>query len=199
MCRALGGDPECLFLVRQVHGSGVARVDAGSPPPGEADALMTDDPAVTLLTLSADCPLVLVWEPQVRCWGMAHAGWRGLVGGVVCQLVAEMTASYTAEPERMLAAISPCAGPQCYEVGGDVAQAAEQAMPEHERLFDYRGKSMYFDLWAAAISELQRAGLKSENIDLAWRCTMADGRFYSHRRQGAQAGRSALMATAPIR
>ncbi|HYN19198.1 MAG TPA: laccase domain-containing protein, partial [Actinomycetes bacterium] len=79
-------------LARQVHSATVARVDAGGlgqgppegrPPVGDADGLVTADPEVVLVVLTADCAPVLLADAAAGVVGAVHAGWRGLAAGVV--------------------------------------------------------------------------------------------------------------------
>lgn len=113
--RSLGVSDEWAVL-RQVHGSRVVRVDRPGDA-GEADALWTSSRDLPVAVFTADCfGVVLLAADAV---GVAHAGWRGAVSGVVDSLREEMT-SAGAPPVQ--AAVGPGIGPCCFEVGDDVAQ-----------------------------------------------------------------------------
>jgi len=203
LCTALGLPFDRLTLPRQVHGAEVLRVqpgDAGAGRHGPEDALafvdglFTSEPDLPLMVLSADCPLVLVVEPELPAIGVAHASWRGTVAGIVEWLVRRMTVELEASPARMWAAVGPSAGPCCYEVGPIVRRIAATHWSDADGHFPVRGGRIYFDLWSAIRTQLARAGVPCSQILVAGRCTICDEAFYSHRRQGASAGRFALLA-----
>lgn len=101
--------------VNQVHGSEV--LEATAPGfLGEADAVFSAAPGLPMTVATADCVPVIVEGPRVAA--VIHAGWRGLLGGVIAAALAEM-ADRGLEVER--AAIGPAIGPCCYEVGPEVA------------------------------------------------------------------------------
>ena len=167
--------------VKQVHGSEVvvaypsARGPAGRT--READGQWTEDEEATLAVLSADCVLVLAAGPTRL--GVAHAGWRGIVAGVVENIVGETRA------DRVF--LGPAIGPCCFEVGSDVA--AEFAMRYPEAVTDER----HVDLWAAAGGAARSAG--AQVVEAARLCTSClDGLFFSHRRDKGDTGRQALIA-----
>ena len=182
----------------QVHGPDIVKVDGpagdfhATPP---ADASFTDRPGVGLLAFSADCPLVAVYEPG-RAVGVAHASWRCTATLIVQRLVERMASELDCRPRRMWAAISPSAGPCCYEVGPEVfASAAE--LPDRAACFHRpRGPAgkHHFDLWQAAIQQLVGAGVPEKQIDTAGLCTIChNDQFFSYRREGENVGAFGLM------
>jgi YfiH family protein len=154
--------------VRQVHEASV--IEARTPGLlGDADGLYTRRAGLPLAVFTADCVPVVLEAPEAV--GVAHAGWRGLVRGVVAAVHQAMTAAGT-PPVR--AAIGPSIGPCCYEVGDDVL----------EQLGDFASSTTWgtpsVDLWAAATDQLN--GLPATR---AGECTMHTGAF-SHRREGTE-------------
>jgi hypothetical protein len=204
ICAVLGLDFARLTSTRQVHGAEVFGVDAeaagtgcgerdGSEP--AADALMTDVPGVALLALSADCPLVLVYDPARAAVGVAHASWKGTVGGIAARLVSAMCDRLGCDPKAMVAAVAPSAGPCCYEVGAEVVDDATASLPDAPRHFKDGSKGRpHFDLWSANSAQLTQAGLARDRITIANVCTICDRRFFSYRREGPDTGRFALIA-----
>ncbi len=116
---SLGGDPEALALNRQVHGAAVLRARAGSRGQVEGDALWTDEPGLPVGALTADCvPIALVREAGERpAVAVVHAGWRGLLAGVVPAAVETLGG-------KVAAAVGPAIGPCCFEIGDEVARSA---------------------------------------------------------------------------
>jgi len=204
LCEALGADPGRLTSMAQVHGDRIGVVDetnVGTRLPG-VDALIVPSSLrrsaasslPPVLALSADCPIVLVFDPEAGVLGLAHAGWRGTVAGIAENLVRTMVRDFGGQPGKMLAAISPSAGPCCYEVGQDVVDAAARRLPNHGTLFHRRDGKSHFDLWAANVAQLTDAGLAVGRMDLAARCTICDQACFSYRRDGRTTGHAGLIA-----
>jgi len=205
LCHHLGLDFEKLTAPDQIHSHHVLRVepqDVGRGRLGRdsaipfVDGLICDIPGVPLLQLSADCPLILVFDPRRPAIGTAHASWRGTVARIAENLVAAMRREFHSNPADLLAAIAPCAGPARYEIGEDVRRIAKSLLPDADRFFPQSADTARrcFDLRAANVDQLQRAGLNPVHIEVADPCTITDARFYSHRREGHAAGRFALIA-----
>lgn len=196
MARDLGLDPQRLCCCVQVHGTRVGVIDSprGVGPLEGCDAVITDQRGIPLMTFSADCPLILVYDPFAQVVGLAHASWRCTVAQLTARLVERMVTQFGCRADRLLAGIGPSAGPDEYEVREDV-RAAAAGLPQRERLFRYRDGRMYFDLWEANRALLMAAGLRAENIEVAGICTMTrTDLFYSYRREGAGCGHFGLMA-----
>jgi len=190
LCAALGIDADGVAMARQVHGAGVREVGEGDDPGRftgalrdwpASDALVTRVPGRALMVLGADCLPVLLWRRDATAVGAAHAGWRGLVAGVVEEAVRALGA-----PERTGAAIGPGIGPCCYPVSDEV----------RDRFMDRFGPGVVrgdaVDLAAAARVALTATGVPDADITTVAACTSCDAeRFYSHRRDGAATGRHA--------
>ena len=197
---ALGVDPEKLVAARQVHGTAVLRVvssDAGrgarpgSEPVGTADALLTSEPDLPLLSLHADCQPIFFVDPVLRVVGVAHAGWRGAVADVVGATVHAMAEGYGSDPATLWVVLGPAIGGDRYEVGPEVLSAWRETAGDGADIAIRNGEGQSrFDLSAANGSLLVRAGVRPENISVADDCTVRDGdRWFSHRGQGAGTGR----------
>jgi YfiH family protein len=168
----------------QVHGSTVRRLpaplavgDPGGDPP-KADGQATSVPRQGVMVLAADClPVALGCDGAIAA---IHAGWRGLLGGVLEEGVGAL--AELAPGREIGAVIGPCAGPCCYEVGEEVHSAFGGAAR--------RGRNI--DLRAIAHERLHAAGV-TDVADLE-ACTICDERYFSHRREGTDAGRQAVIA-----
>jgi YfiH family protein len=191
-----GRDPEQLCCCEQVHESRVAVVSEarGAQWLKGIDAVATNAVGVSLMTFSADCPLVLVYDRVSAVVGLAHASWRCTVAMIVRRLIDTMQERFGCEPASSHAGIGPSAGPDCYEVGDDVYRAAA-GLSERARLFERRGGRLYFDLWQANRAQLELAGIPRESIEIAGICTMSrTDLFYSYRREGVGCGHFCLLA-----
>ncbi len=196
MAADLGFDAALLCYCIQAHETRVALIDRVGPGGAllDVDSVATNQAGVPLMTFSADCPLVLIYDPAARAVGLAHASWRCTVAEVAQRLVGLMASRFACRPPGMLAGIGPSAGPCCYEVKQDVLAAAAD-LPDAGSLLPRRGGRSYFDLWAANRAQLERAGLQSGNIETAGICTLCrNDLFYSYRREGRGCGHFGLMA-----
>ncbi|AMP00487.1 multi-copper polyphenol oxidoreductase laccase family protein [Collimonas arenae] len=173
----------------QVHGSHV--VDADSAAIGvEADAAITTRPGVVCAVQTADCLPVLFADLHGRVVGAAHAGWRGLVGGVLQNTVARMR---QAGAEQIVAWLGPAIGPGQFEVGADVltafVDAAQSMQAEPQVLVQtrdcFRPIAARPGKYLADIYELARIALRQAGVEDVYGgglCTVADRTFYSYRR-----------------
>lgn len=75
-----------------------------------ADALITQEPSLALTVFSADCGILLLYDPVHQAAGALHAGWRGCAGGIVEKTVRAMESHFGTNPAELLAAVGPCIG-----------------------------------------------------------------------------------------
>ena len=178
--------PLPLAYLRQVHGNRVvpAADCLGAPP--EADAAFDRSRRAACAVMTADCLPVLLCDRTGSVVAAAHAGWRGLAGGVLENTIAAMQA----DPADLLAWLGPAIGPDAFEVGGDVLAAFTQADPAAEAAFEPIGSGKYLaNIYLLATQTLRRAGVSQ--IYGGRHCTVLErDRFFSYRRDG-QTGRMA--------
>ncbi|HEV2029801.1 MAG TPA: polyphenol oxidase family protein [Candidatus Dormibacteraeota bacterium] len=173
--RALGIDEEPVTTVAAVHGSSVARVDEPVEVVQGVDGLVTDRRGVTLFATFADCYPIVLWDPNKRCAGLAHAGWRGTAAGVAKAAVKAMHDEYGSAPGDIRAGIGPGICGRCYEVGGEVASQFEPRF-----VTPGAGDRFLLDLAAANKAQLEEAGLS--DIHVLGLCTKETDFLPSHRR-----------------
>jgi polyphenol oxidase len=193
---ALALPAEPLWL-QQVHGAVVLDADSaaahGAAPPA-ADAACTRQPGRVLAILVADCMPVLFASDAGDCIAVAHAGWRGLAGGVLEATVAAMQQ----EPRRLQAWLGPAIGPRHFEVGAEVRAeflahdvAAAEAFSANPR-----GR------WQCDLGQLARQRLRAmgvTRIGAAALCThAATQRCFSYRRDGRTGRMAALIWMPPV-
>ncbi|MHB8079670.1 MAG: polyphenol oxidase family protein, partial [Candidatus Krumholzibacteriia bacterium] len=156
--------------------------------------LVTSAAGLGVIGRSAVCPIVLAADPVARAAGMAHASWRSTVLGITGRMIATLVERAGADPARLVCAIAPSAGPCCYEVGPEVREAALAGSGPHAAaFFAARADDRFvFDLWAANVDQLRRAGVPPAQITVAGVCTLCrNDLFPSWRREGERAGRFA--------
>lgn len=190
--KAAGRDPKSIFDVWQVHSADVVIANAPhnfSPPEFKADAILTDNPDVTLFMRFADCTPILLFDPVKNIIGIAHAGWMGTIKQVAAAAVDAMVAAFGTHPEDILAGIGPSIGPDHYEIGQDViTRIRETYHDDTEKLLIYREGHAFFNLWQANKLTLKNAGVRS--IEISGLCTACHPEdWYSHRAEKGRTGR----------
>ena len=192
---AIGARP--VFL-KQLHGTRVVRVDradaracteAGAPRI-EADASVTTEAGVACTVLVADCLPVLLAAPDGRAVAAAHAGWRGLAGGVVEAALRAVCEAAHCEPQVVHGWLGACIGPRSFEVGADVLAAfgADPAASDPLRFAPRGAADGAPRKWLANLPQLARDRLHAagaRHVAGATCCTFEHGsRFFSYRRDG---------------
>lgn len=189
----VGYAPARLYEVHQVHGRAVETVDATVLPATyrarEADALVSCTPGCAVGIRVADCVPILLADPKSGAVSAVHAGWRGMVDGVVEAAVATLAQRAATPRSALVAAVFPCIGAEAFEVGDDVAEAIVRAVASPTVRRDDAGRAR-IDLALAARLQLARAGLVASAIDHVAGCTFTEPqRFFSHRRDHGRTGR----------
>ena len=119
-----------FILAEQVHGSGIARVDAPSPLPAPgADGLITSRPQLCLAIYVADCAAVYLADKETPSIGLIHAGKKGARLGVVKEAIGAMEQQFGTDPGNLVMQISPCIRPPHYEVdfAAEIVNQAREA------------------------------------------------------------------------
>ena len=179
--------------LKQVHGIRVVEASAVPHDGVDADASFTRVPGRVCAVLVADCLPVLMTDRDGSIVAAAHAGWRGLLDGV---LEATVAASGL-DAERTMAWIGPAIGPQRFEVGDDVRDAfverASDTASAVSAAFRPRGPGK----WLADLPRLARLRLAAcgvRDVHASGLCTASDvARFYSYRRDGVTGRMAALI------
>lgn len=185
VARSIGVQPAALLGLTQVHGTKVVTVvEPWALGQGEqADAMVTDKPALALGIVTADCAPVLFATPDGAIVGAAHAGWRGALAGVLEETLAAMEA-LGATPARVTAAVGPCIAQASYEVGPDLRDQVLAHSTGDSVFFasGQRDDRWQFDLSGYCAARLRAAGVG--HVIVTGRDTLAEeDRFFSHRRR----------------
>jgi len=173
-----------------------------------ADAMITQDRGLALTLRFADCVPVMFHDPAKGAIGIAHAGWKGVVNGVLIETVLAMSRAFGSRPQDIVAGIGPCIGPDKFEVGEDVAAQIQGVVSECvvERQGDGEDKERQgistlsspsavslqtkprVNLWAAAASQLEQVGVGQ--VEVANICTASNTHeWFSHRAEQGKTGR----------
>jgi YfiH family protein len=182
----------------QVHGDTINVVDEAALAHAQSrfpvlitspgDALVTSLRGVGLMIKVADCQAIFLVDPVREVIANIHCGWRGSVNEFPGKVVRFLTEKFGCRPEELLASIGPSLGPCCAEF-----KNYRQELPRS--FWDYQSKQLYFDFWSISRRQLLDAGLKSESIEVAGRCTVCESDlFFSYRGQGRTGRMAAVIA-----
>jgi len=163
------------------HASGIPRTDA----------LVTGTTGVAVAVLTADCAPVVMAVPGASCAAVAHAGWRGLLGGVVAKTLGRLLSISGGAAEDVVAFVGPRIGACCMTVGEEVAGTFEARF--HGRAVTRSdGGSPSLDLGEACAWSLETSGVRRGDIHVWGECTFCGHGYFSHR--GAVGGRTGRQA-----
>ena len=172
--------PSLLAIPEQVHSSNVNIIYK----PGiynNTDGLITTIPNILLCLQVADCVPIYLYAVRSRIIGLVHAGWRGIVDGIVQSSIEKML-FLGANPKEIKIYLGPSIGKCCYEVDDDVAS-----------YFNIKDK-LKDGKWKIGIREqiiffLLELGIIKKNIKKSSICTFESKKYHSYRRDGAKSGR----------
>lgn len=205
---SVGGTPQQVRQVKQVHGNMVRVLtrgqtrdeDAEAKPDG--DAVVSNVPGLVLAVLVADCVPIIVADRVSGAAGAIHAGWRGTCAGVGPAAIEAMRRQFGTQPSDLTVAIGPSIGPDDYEVGEALIAAFQQAghrAGDLVRWFRRRDSRLSLDLWSANRDQLIDAGVPAGCISVCGLSTRAHPDvFDSYRAAGERAGRMAAVVAVPL-
>ncbi len=194
-----GYDSREIVSSIQVHGTGLAifsQVHRGEGAlPGSAreqcDALVTTAEGLTLTAYAADCMLIYFVSQQKALVALAHAGWRGTLGGIGSKVVRCLHELYSLAPDRLLVGFSPAVCRNCYRVNGKVAEQFQYAGWDGPAYLKQIAEEHWsLDLAAINAEQLIQTGVKEVNMARSNWCTSCNPElFYSYRRDQGITGR----------
>jgi len=189
VARSFGLCIDRVVTTDQVHGENIVKVDDlnfRDIQTMHADALITDVPGIAIGVETADCVPVLLFDPVKPAVAAVHAGWKSTVKKIVQKAVHRMHEEFGSEPARLIAAIGPAIGPECYEVDERVMGRVREAFSFWHEVSTPRGDDHWaLDLVKANKLELLQIGLAEQNVHALGLCTSCRrDLFYSFRAEG---------------
>jgi YfiH family protein len=188
LAAAVGLDDDRLIWMSQVHGDRIERIDAPRDTPvADTDGLVTTTPRLALAVVTADCVPVLMADARAGVVAAVHAGRVGAQHGVVVRALEAMQDA-GAHIDDVSVLLGPAVSGANYEVPEEMAAEVDAALPG-SRTVSAKGTPA-LDLRAGIAGQISSLGVKA--IDVDPRCTVADPRLFSHRRD-APTGRLASL------
>ncbi len=187
-------DPTIRHLVsqyaflEQVHGIEGTTITSVNDLPFfdiNGDFLITQLTDIALGVVTADCLPLVIYDPIHQAIGIAHAGWRGTVGGIAHAMFSKMHQTYGSDAKTCMAFFGPSARVCCYEVGDLVINAVPAHRADTIKRVDNR---YHFNIIAYNTAELCDVGFEKKAIQIQPICTMCDNEYWSYRRSGTNTG-----------
>lgn len=209
VCGAIGVDYRNLVFAVQTHEDNiriVKKVDLGKGISvlndiNNTDGLMTNIPGIPLITFYADCVPLFFLDRKNKAIAVVHSGWKGTVLKIGAKTIRQMTETYGTKPEDCLVGIGPSIGPECFEVGSEVAQEFKDSFDNWNEFIKPFGIDKFkIDLWKANKLMLMDMGVPENNITISGFCTKCnEDLFFSYRRDKGRTGSmSAIMEVRDI-
>lgn len=174
-----------LALANQIHSSNVKVITEGGIYP-DTDAFVTNKAGLALAIQVADCGAVLLGDPKNKVIGIAHAGWRGAVAGIVPKTINKMI-ELGAKEDKIRVFVSPCIAKHNFEVGKEVADQFQDHLVDRNTY-----EKPHVDLKGLLHDQILSSGILKKNVVIDERCTIDhDDLFYSYRREKEKSGRMA--------
>lgn len=198
VCGAIDIDYRRLVFSDQTHEDNIRVVTEKDTGKGisvpndimNTDGLMTNIPGIPLITFYADCVPLFFLDTKNRAVAVIHSGWKGTVLKIGAKTVKLMGEVYGTKPEDCLAGIGPSIGPECFEVGPEVAEIFKDSFEDWPQIIEphHEGKSR-INLWETNRLILREAGIPEENITVSGLCTVCNEEmFFSYRRDKGRNG-----------
>lgn len=200
LCKALGLDPKKLTAPYQTHSTSIvdvhkSHVGRGGLDPNtripQTDGLCTDMTGVPLIVMTADCVPVVFFDVERGVVGAVHAGWKGILGGILENMGATLKDKYGCDPGAVEVVMGPCIGPDRYRVGDDLLSRLRKE--DSDAVLKKNGNH-FIDLRRWCELRLLSSGFSEGKISFADFCTAANRHlFYSYRADKAQRGSNAAL------
>ena len=193
LAKQMGYQHSDLVHMRQIHSDKIIIVDPDihnfeNPP--ECDALITDKVNIPLMVMTADCTPVLLFDSVQNVIAVVHAGRAGAVEAIVPKTIKKMGSDFGSKLENITVVLGPSIHGCCYEVGEKIAK--EVITDGYDFAVIYRDERYYLEVNAIIHKQLEKSGIKKENIENIDICNACENRdFFSYRADSQKTGRIA--------
>ena len=193
LAQQMGYDYRSLIHMRQIHSDKIVIIDTAvhnfeNPP--ECDALITDQPNIPLMVMTADCTPVLLFDSVQNIIAVAHAGRAGAVKGIVPKTIEKICNDFGSKIENINVVLGPSIHGCCYEVGEKIAN--EVIGDGYGFAVINKEGNYYLEVNAIIHRQLDESGVKKENIEDLNICNACENRdFFSYRADKQKTGRIA--------
>lgn len=176
-----------LYLPSQVHKTNIVHVTGQTQKEElmDTDALITNEKAICIAVMSADCVPVLLYDTKHHAVGAVHSGWRGTVAKILAATLQKMKAAFGTHGEDLVAGIGPSVSQHAYEVGEEVVKEVHRAFGKDNELLLLQGNGKArFDLWKANLLQLRQFGVPESHVEISELCTVRNNEDFFSARKG---------------
>ncbi len=186
---ALGFNMEKLSITKQIHKTRSAYIKEPVLRSEGCDALFTDRAGIPLMSYSADCVPVLMYDSRRKAAATVHSGWRGTAAKICAHVIGDMHEALGTEPGDLVCAIGPSIGQCCFQIRDDAVKVFKENFEDTDFIRS-EGDGVHYraDIWEAVRRTLTESGVRDENIDLAAECSCCNDIYFSCRRQKGKFG-----------
>lgn len=185
--QAVGFDKNSVVQMSLVHAVKITKVTEADKDSlernnkiKETDALITNKAGVFLFLLTADCTPLLFYDPKKKVIGLAHVGWKGVVGHLPDLMIEKMIKEFNSEVKDILIGLGPAICDQCHIQKKPLVQ--ENSPEWKEYLHPIGNNKIKVESTRFSFDHLLRLGIKKENIEASEICTKEHwGEFFSHK------------------
>ncbi|MBR6113138.1 MAG: peptidoglycan editing factor PgeF [Bacilli bacterium] len=174
-----------IYLSKQTHSANICSIDDDTPLIlDNIDGFVTNKRGVAILTKSADCQSILLYDPVNKVIGNVHSGWKGTLAKIITNAINIMICEYNCNPKNIIACICPSILKCCFEVDEDLIEGFKMV---HDNIDDLitkgdiiNGKQKYYlDTVTINKREMIKLGLLEENIVLSNICTKCNSDIFN--------------------
>ena len=206
VCEELNMNFDNLKIHIQTHTDTIKCITEEDLELESVDGLITNHKDIPLYSKSADCLLVVIYDPVKKVLANIHSGWRGTFQRILEKGVLKMIKNYGSNPDDLVCALSPCIKKEHFEVGEEVGELCkdlfgymeefDSIMTETKNETDSKEKKFLIDLTRINTNMLKEVGIKEENIIDCNLCSYTEeDKLYSYRREKLDAKRNIFIAS----
>lgn len=191
-------DTSKMFFMEQIHSNNITILTEKNLPldntAQKTDALITNMKNTAICALSADCPLIGLYDKENNVIAVIHAGWKGLTAKIIEKTVDKMQQNFDSQPKNIRSVISAFICKKCFCIKDDTVKYFQEAYPNNKNIITKDNQGIYrADLKKAVLTSLTNKGLLKSNICFLDKCTVCENElFFSYRAENQKTGRCAL-------
>lgn len=174
---------DSIMTLKQIHSNKVFVVQKEGPLSEEGDALISRQPGLSVGVRTADCVPLLVYDPVNRTIAAIHAGWKGLISGVIEETLKIFRNSFKSDFANLQVVLGPALCPGCFEIGPEVADQFRKKFGDKLAVSPGEADRSFVDLRKGCCVVLEELGVPANSIEVLPHCTACEPElFYSYRR-----------------
>ena len=184
-----------IVCMNQIHSGNVSVITSTDKTLiSQTDGMVTNQKHVALAVLTADCLPIFFYDPKNHAIGVAHAGYKGLLNGIIEATITAMKKQFGTNPHDVLVGMGPGIEEKCYEVGDEViAMFEDKGYDKGIKIWSEQKGKKYLSIRKAALHNLLKEGILKEHIEVSTLCTKCSkDKLYSYR-GGDKTGRFAAI------